>query len=118
MGGAEKSMNIVNSTPDSRLYEYKLGIERITEDLVKFGLTKSQAKVFIYLGKYGSKTSPEVCKDLNLPRTETYHILNVLTNRGIVVSEFSHPTRYSSIQMEINYEYQITLKITMKFFCK
>jgi len=101
MDGAEKSINIVNSTPDSKLYEYKLGIERITEDLVKFGLTKSQAKVFIYLGKYGSKTSPEVCKDLKLPRTETYHILNVLTNRGIVVAEFSHPARYSAIQMEM-----------------
>jgi len=100
MDGVEKSTNIVNSTPDSKLYEYKLGIERITEDLVKFGLTKSQAKVFIYLGKYGTKTSPEVCKDLKLPRTETYHILNVLTNRGIVVTEFSHPTKFSAIKME------------------
>ena len=100
MGGAEKALNVVNSTPDSKLYEYKLGIERITDDLVKFGLTKSQAKVFIYLGKYGSKTSPEVCKDLKLPRTETYHILNVLTNRGIVVSEFSHPAKFSAIEME------------------
>jgi len=97
----EKPINIINSTSDSKLYEYKLRIERITEDLVKFGLTKSQAKVFIYLGKYGSKTSPEVCKDLKLPRTETYHILNVLTNRGIVVTEFSHPARFSAIQMEI-----------------
>lgn len=100
MDGAGKPINIVNSTPDSKLYEYKLGIERITEDLVKFGLTKSQAKVFIYLGKYGSKTSPEVCKDLKLPRTETYHILNVLTNRGIVITEFSHPTKFSAINME------------------
>ena len=100
MNGVEKPINIVNSTPDSRLHEYKLGIERITEDLIKFGLTKIQAKVFIYLGKYGSKTSPQVCKDLKIPRTETYHILNVLTNRGIVVSEFSHPTRFSAIKME------------------
>ena len=100
MVGAEEPINIVNSTPDSKLYEYKLGIERITEDLVKFGLTKSQAKVFIYLGKYGAKTSPEVCKDLKLPRTETYHILNVLTNRGIVVTQFSHPTKFSAIKME------------------
>ncbi len=100
MDGAEKSINVVNSTPDSNLYVYKLGIEKITEDLVKFGLTKSQAKVFIYLGKYGSKTSPEVCKDLKLPRTETYHILNALTNRGIVETEFSHPTKYSAINME------------------
>jgi HTH-type transcriptional regulator, sugar sensing transcriptional regulator len=100
MNGVEKSLNIVNSTTDSKLNEYKLGIERITEDLIKFGLTKIQAKVFIYLGKYGSKTSPEVCKDLRIPRTETYHILNVLTNRGIVVSEFSHPAKFSAITME------------------
>ncbi|HSG74315.1 MAG TPA: helix-turn-helix domain-containing protein [Nitrosopumilaceae archaeon] len=100
MDGAEKPINIVNSTPESRLYQYKLGIERITEDLTKFGLTKTQAKVFIYLGKYGSKTSPEVSKDLKLPRTETYHILNMLTNRGIVITEFSHPTKFSAIKME------------------
>lgn len=100
MDGAEKPINIINSTPDSKLHEYKIGIEQITEDLVKFGLTKSQAKVFIYLGKYGSKTSPEVCRDLKLPRTETYHILNALTNRGIVVTEFSHPTKFSAIKME------------------
>lgn len=100
MYGVEKPINIVNLTPDSKLNEYKLGIETITEDLVKFGLTKIQAKVFIYLGKYGSKTSPQVCRDLRIPRTETYHILNVLTNRGIVVSEFSHPTKFSAIKME------------------
>jgi len=100
MNEAEKSINILNSSPDSKLYEYKLGIERITTELVKFGLTKTQAKVFIYLGKYGSKSSPEVCKDLKLPRTETYHVLNELTNRGIVVSEFSYPTKFSAIPME------------------
>ena len=99
MNEAEKSINILNSSPDSKLYEYKLGIERITMELVKFGLTKTQAKVFIYLGKYGSKSSPEVCKDLKLPRTETYHVLNELTNRGIVVSEVSYPTKFSAIPM-------------------
>jgi HTH-type transcriptional regulator, sugar sensing transcriptional regulator len=97
---AEKPINILNSSPDSKLYEYKLGIERITMELVKFGLTKTQAKVFIYLGKYGSKSSPEVCKDLKMPRTETYQILNELINHGIVVSEFSYPAKFSAIPME------------------
>lgn len=96
----EKKMNILNSPTDSKLYEYKLKIERITSELIHFGLTKTQAKVFIYLGKYGSKSSPEVCKDLKLPRTETYRILNELTNFGIVVSEFSHPSKFSAIPME------------------
>jgi HTH-type transcriptional regulator, sugar sensing transcriptional regulator len=100
MNESEKSLNIINSNSDSKLYQYKLGIEKITEDLTTFGLTKTQAKVFIYLGKYGSKTSPEVCKDLKLPRTETYHILNILTNRGIVVTEFSHPTKFSALPID------------------
>lgn len=93
-------MNLINANSDSKLYEYKLGIEKITADLTSFGLTKTQAKVFIYLGKYGSKTSPEVCKDLKLPRTETYHILNILNNRGIVQTEFSHPTKFSALPIE------------------
>lgn len=100
MNEAEKSINILNTPSDSKLYEYKLRIEQITSKLVKFGLTKAQAKVFIYLGKYGSKSSPEVCKDLKLPRTETYRILNELTNLGIVVSEFSYPSKFSAIPME------------------
>lgn len=100
MDGEENSMNVMNSNADSKLYQYKLGIEKITEDLTAFGLTKSQAKVFIFLGKYGSKTSPQVCRDLKLPRTETYNILNILTNRGIVVTEFSHPTKFSALSIE------------------
>lgn len=100
MNEPKTSLNIMNSDADSKLNEYKLGIEKITANLTAFGLTKTQAKVFIYLGKYGSKTSPQVCKDLNLPRTETYNILNILTNRGIVVTEFSHPTKFSALPIE------------------
>jgi HTH-type transcriptional regulator, sugar sensing transcriptional regulator len=100
MNESGKSLNVMNSDSDSKLHEYKIGIEKITEGLTSFGLTKSQAKVYIYLGKYGSKTSPEVCRDLRLPRTETYHILNILTNYGIVETEFSHPTKFSAMPME------------------
>lgn len=100
MNETEKSLNLMNSDSDSKLHAYKLGIEKITTDLTSFGLTTIQAKVFIYLGKYGSKTSPEVCKDLKLPRTETYHILNILSSRGIVETEFSHPTKFSALPIE------------------
>ena len=100
MRGEQEEITIFNSDSESTLHEYKIGIEHIQNELIKFGLTKNQAKVFIYLGKYGSKTSPEVCSALKLPRTETYHILNVLQNIGIVVSEFSHPAKYSAMPME------------------
>lgn len=90
---------VFDSEPESRLHEYKIELEKICDELVKFGLTKNQAKVFMYLGKYGSKTSPEVCKALKLPRTETYNVLNDLLNLGIVSSEFNHPTKYSALTM-------------------
>lgn len=100
MKSAETTMNTVfDSEPESRLHEYKIELEKICEELTKFGLTKNQAKVFIYLGKYGSKTSPEVCKALKLPRTETYNVLNDLLNLGIISSEFNHPTKYSALPM-------------------
>jgi HTH-type transcriptional regulator, sugar sensing transcriptional regulator len=90
---------VFDSEPNSSLHEYKLELEKICNELLNFGLTKNQAKVFIYLGKYGSKTSPEVCKALKLPRTETYNVLNDLLNLGIVSSEFNHPTKYSALPM-------------------
>ena len=84
--------SIFDSTPDTQMYEYKITLEKIQGELSQYGLTSNQSKVFIYLGKYGAKTAPEVCKALKLPRTETYNVLNDLLNLGIISSEFHHPT--------------------------
>lgn len=85
------------SDPDSNLYQYKVKMEQIKTELLKFGLSQNQAKVFIYLGKYGPKSAPEVSKALEIPRTETYFIINTLQNRGIVTAEFSTPIMYSAL---------------------
>lgn len=91
---SEFQVGVFAAGKDSSLYEYKAKLEKIRDSIVKFGLTQNQAKVYIYLGKYGPKTAPEVVKSLGMPRTETYFILNTLQNKGIVTSEFSSPTRY------------------------
>jgi HTH-type transcriptional regulator, sugar sensing transcriptional regulator len=96
----EVELTLFNSDPGSNLYEYKQELDKINDELLKFGLTPNQTKVFMYLGKYGSKTSPEVCNALKLPRTETYNVLNALLNRGIIISEFQHPTRYTALSMD------------------
>lgn len=93
-------ISLFDAEPDSSLYEYRVRLEKIKEALLKFGLTPNQAKVYIYLGKYGSKTAPEVFKALNLPRTETYFILNTLERRGILTSELVSPTRYTALSIE------------------
>ncbi|NQV39938.1 MAG: helix-turn-helix domain-containing protein [Nitrosopumilus sp.] len=95
----EKQINLFDNESDTAMYRHKLTLEKIRNELINFGLTKSQAKVFIYLGKYGSKTASEIAKALQLPRTETYHLVNSLQNMGLVVAELSHPTKYTAMDM-------------------
>ena len=95
----EKQINLFDNESDTAMYRHKLTLEKIRNELINFGLTKSQAKVFIYLGKYGSKTASEIAKALQLPRTETYHLVNSLQNMGLVVAELSHPTKYTAMGM-------------------
>lgn len=92
--------SVFDSEPDSRMYEYKLSVEKVQTELLQYGLTSNQSKVFIYLGKYGAKTAPEVCKALKLPRTETYHLLSALQNKGIVTATFQHPIQFTALPLD------------------
>ena len=96
---SERQISLFDNESDTAMYKHKLTLEKIRNELINFGLTKSQAKVFIYLGKYGSKTASEIAKALQLPRTETYHLVNSLQNMGLVVAELSHPTKYTAMDM-------------------
>jgi sugar-specific transcriptional regulator TrmB len=90
---------IFENDPDSSSYEHKQSIDQLQDQFSKFGLTVNQCKVYIFLGKYGSKTAPEVCRALKLPRTETYHLLTTLQNKGIVSATFQHPIRFSALPL-------------------
>ena len=97
---ANLQINLFDAEPGTAPYEHKLNLQKITEQLLKFGLSPNQTKIYIYLGKYGPKTAPQVFKALQLPRTETYFILNALQGRGIVNAECSSPTKYSALPLE------------------
>ena len=92
-------LSIFDSSPNSQLYNYRMSVDQLQDQLAKFGLTGNQSKVYIYLGKYGSKSAPEVCKALKLPRTETYHLLTALQNKGIVSATFQHPIKFKAIPL-------------------
>jgi sugar-specific transcriptional regulator TrmB len=90
---------IFENDPDSSSYEHKQSIDQLQDQFSKFGLTANKCKVYIFLGKYGSKTAPEVCRALKLPRTETYHLLTTLQNKGIVSATFQHPIKFSALPL-------------------
>lgn len=74
--------------------------EEIRDALVGFGLTPNQSKVFFYLGKIGSKTASDIAKAVNIPRSETYHLLTALQNKGIVEASFQHPIQFTALPIK------------------
>lgn len=74
--------------------------EEIRDALVGFGLTPNQSKVFFYLGKIGAKTASDIAKAVNIPRSETYHLLTALQNKGIVEASFQHPIQFTALPIK------------------
>jgi HTH-type transcriptional regulator, sugar sensing transcriptional regulator len=90
---------IFDSSSGSSLHNYKISADELKEQLSKFDLTENQSKVYIFLGKYGSKTAPEVCRALKIARTESYQLLAALQKKGIVLATFGHPIKFSALQL-------------------
>ena len=90
---------IFDSSSGSSLYEYKISADELKEQLSKFNLTENQSKVYIFLGKYGSKTASEVYRALKIARTETYQLLAALQKKGIVLATFGHPIKFSALKL-------------------
>ena len=89
-----------DSIPDGIIYDNEMLFDKIKNELSKFGLTSNQAKVFIYLEKHGSSTATQISKNLKVPRTETYHLLTNLQNKGIVSASFQHPTKFTALPLD------------------
>ncbi len=96
-----EQQTIFDSHKGSSLHNYKISADELKEELSKFNLTENQSKVYIFLGKYGSQTAPEVCKALKIARTETYQLLASLQKKGIVLATFGHPIKFSAIKPSI-----------------
>jgi sugar-specific transcriptional regulator TrmB len=80
--------------------DHEESMKKINENLVQYGLTPNQSKVYLYLTKTGEKTASAISKNLNIPRTESYHLLNSLEQKGIIFSIFGKPTKFNSVSID------------------
>ncbi|MDE1765518.1 MAG: TrmB family transcriptional regulator [Thaumarchaeota archaeon] len=93
------SYSVMNSMEPTS-YDYEMLLEKLKIELSKFGLTSNQSKVFLFLEKSGPSTATQVSKSLKIPRTETYHLLANLQNRGIALASFEHPIKFTALPLE------------------
>src|SRR3989344_3948945 len=82
------------------MFELDSPINELNRLLIKYDLTPNQAKVYLYLSKIGIKTASEVSKSLKIPRTETYHLLSTLQQKGIIFSVFGKPTKFNAVGID------------------
>lgn len=85
--------------PRVSLDNIEKSLVEIQDTLEKFGLTANQSKVYLFLGKNGTKTATDVFQALKLPRTETYQILSSLQSKGIVSAIIGHPVKFTAIEI-------------------
>jgi len=74
-----------------------IAANKVQAELVRFGLTPNEAKVYICLAKYGHRRAVEIAKSIHTPRTETYRLLSSLQNRGLVTATLQHPIRFNAV---------------------
>ncbi len=72
----------------------------VQEVLMELGLTKNESKLYIYLNKNGLKEAKEIAQYQKIPRTQTYHLLTALQNKGIVTLISDTPAKFEVIALE------------------
>ena len=94
----------ITETIEEDMFQSDNPITELNRMLVRYDMTRNQSKVYLFLSKVGIKTASEVSKALKIPRTETYHLLSTLQQKGIIFSIFGKPTKFNSVGMEESLE--------------
>jgi len=85
---------------DSNNDRYERISNSVYEILQKLGLTQKESKVYLYLNKNGSKKAKEIAQNQKIPRTQTYHLLTALQNKGMVTVISDKITKFEGIEFE------------------
>ena len=85
---------------EENMFESDNPINKIIKLLIKYELTPNQAKVYLYINKIGIRTASEISKSLKIPRTETYHLLSTLQQKGIIFAVFGKPTKFNAVGID------------------
>jgi len=85
---------------ESNIERYEQISNFIQKFLQKLGLTQNESKVYLYLNKNGSKKAKEIAQNQKIARTQTYHLLAELQNKGIVTLVSDRITKYEGIEFE------------------
>jgi len=77
-----------------------LSQEKVYRTLASFGLTRTDAKVYIYLAKEGPRKGKDLRNALNMQKQQLYPCLKNLQSRGVVTTTCKRPVLFSALPFE------------------
>ena len=85
-------------------------LNTIEESLMKFGLSRNESKIYLFLARAGAKKAKEISDALSLYRTETYRALKNLEKNGLILSIFGRPLKFKAVPLEKAVDFLIKMK--------
>jgi len=85
-------------------------LSTVEEILMKFGLSRNESKIYLFLARTGEKKAKEISDALSLYRTETYRALRNLEKNGLILSIFGRPLKFKAIPLEKAVDILIKMK--------
>ena len=76
----------------------------VLRKLQEFGFTKNESKIYEYLSKKGPEKALVISKKTKIPRTEIYHLLRNLRDKGAIEQSISRPIKVSSKPIHLTLE--------------
>ena len=74
--------------------------EKILKTLEELGLTRLEAKIYIFIAKRGPQKASDISKTLKISKQQLYPSIKSLQSKGIVNSSIEHPARFSATSFE------------------
>ena len=71
-----------------------------SQTLTNLGFDPVDAQVYLFLAKQGLQKASTITRTLTLTKQQIYPSLKRLQHRGIVISTFEHPARFTAIPFE------------------
>ncbi|MGB8780339.1 MAG: helix-turn-helix domain-containing protein [Candidatus Bathyarchaeia archaeon] len=75
-------------------------LEIMHNALARYGLSQNEIRAYVYLAKADEKKAAEIAEAISLHRTEAYRTLRDLEKRGIVLSTFEKPLRFTAVPLD------------------
>ena len=103
----------MNDLPEDNSLQDNVSLDQIRaivqKKLQEFGFTKNESKIYDYLSRRGPEKALVISKQTKIPRTEIYHLLKNLQEKGAIEQSISRPIKVSSLPIKNTLESIIKL---------